>query len=280
LASRRRFGRATAERKVTVERQQDIQGRLFARDSTLFTGPPLYEPRTPWGAPSALLVALAIIMVSGAVGMLVIVWTEGGFAALDRMPASDPSAGTRMFAVWQVLVVLLTLLAATRGGVREVLSLRDVPHGLRTLLAALGLLALLQVAMAGIQFFLIKHDMLADLRLFYDMVRGPDWILTAAVIGIGAPLSEELLFRGFLQSALARTRLGFWWAALITAALWTTLHAGYSAVGLVEVFSIGLIFSWLLWRTGSLWVPIFCHAVYNSLIVLVLRFTDLPPPPT
>ena len=51
------------------------------------------------------------------------------------------------------------------------------------------------------------------------------------------------------------------------------------AVGLVEVFSIGLIFSWLLWRTGSLWVPIFCHAAYNSLIVLVLRFVDLPPPP-
>jgi membrane protease YdiL (CAAX protease family) len=56
------------------------------------------------------------------------------------------------------------------------------------------------------------------------------------------------------------------------------LHAGYSAVGLVEVFSIGLIFSWLLWRTGSLWVPIFCHAVYNILVVLVLRLADLPPP--
>jgi membrane protease YdiL (CAAX protease family) len=263
-----------------VERQQDMQGRLFARDSTLFSGPPLYEPRTPWGAASALLVALAIVVVSGALGMLAIAWFEGGFAALDRVPANDASAGIRMFAIWQVLVVALTLLAATRGGVRDVLSLRDVPQGLRTLLAALGLLAVLQVAMAGIQYFLIQHDMLADLRLFYDLVRGPDWMLTAAVIGIGAPLSEELLFRGFLQSALARTRIGFWWAALITAALWTTLHAGYSAVGLVEVFSIGLVFSWLLWRTGSLWVPIFCHAAYNSLIVLVLRFVDLPPPPT
>jgi membrane protease YdiL (CAAX protease family) len=262
-----------------VEPQQDIQGRLFARDSTLFSGPPLYEPRTPWGVGSALLVALAIVIVSGAIGVFAMAWVEGGFAALDRAPAGDASAGIRMFAVWQVLVVLLTLLAATRGGIREVLSLRDVPHGLRTLLAALGLLAVLQVLMAGIQYFLIQHDMLADLRLFYDMVRGPDWILTAAVIGIGAPLSEELLFRGFLQSALARTRLGFWWAALITAALWTALHAGYSAVGLVEVFSIGLIFSWLLWRTGSLWVPIVCHAVYNSLIVLVLRFVDLPAPP-
>ena len=261
-----------------MEPQGDIQGRLFARDSTLFSGPPLYEPRTPWGAGSALLVALAVVAVSGAAGILVMVWAEGGFEALDRMPASDTSAGLRMFAVWQAMVVLLTLLAATRGGIRDVLALRVVPHGWRTLLAALGLLAVLQVAMASMQYFLIEHDMLADLRLFYELVRGPDWILATAVIGIGAPLSEELLFRGFLQSALARTRLGFWWAALITAALWTALHAGYSAVGLVEVFSIGLIFSWLLWRTGSLWVPIFCHAVYNTLVVLVLRLTDLPPP--
>ena len=37
------------------------------------------------------------------------------------------------------------------------------------------------------------------------------------------------------------------------------------------MFLIGLFFSWLLWRTGSLRVPIFCHALYNTLIVVVLR---------
>jgi membrane protease YdiL (CAAX protease family) len=111
-----------------------------------------------------------------------------------------------------------------------------------------------------------------------ELARGEDWLLAAAVIGIGAPLSEELLFRGFLLSALAQTRLGFWGAAAISSALWTALHAGYSAVGILEVFVIGLFFSWLLWRTGSLRVPIFCHAVYNSLIVLALRLVDLPAP--
>ena len=43
------------------------------------------------------------------------------------------------------------------------------------------------------------------------------------------------------------------------------------AAGIAEVFLIGLLFSWLLWRTGSLRVALFCHALYNSLIVLVLR---------
>jgi membrane protease YdiL (CAAX protease family) len=97
-------------------------------------------------------------------------------------------------------------------------------------------------------------------------------------VGIGAPLSEELLFRGFLLSALAQTRLRFWGAAVVSTLAWAVLHAGYSAVGLAEVFAIGLLFSWLLWRTGSLRVPIVCHALYNCLILLALRFVDLPSP--
>jgi Type II CAAX prenyl endopeptidase Rce1-like len=99
------------------------------------------------------------------------------------------------------------------------------------------------------------------------------------VLALGAPLAEELLFRGFLLSALARTRAGFAGAALISTSLWTALHAGYSLIGIVEVFTIGLFFSWMLWRTGSLRVPIFCHALYNSLLVCMLRFVALPGTP-
>jgi hypothetical protein len=117
--------------------------------------------------------------------------------------------------------------------------------------------------------------MYADLRPLVQLF-GEQWILALLVVGVGAPLSEELLFRGFLLSALARSRLGFAGGAVITTVWWTALHAGYSAAGIIEVFVIGLFFSWLLWRTGSLRVPIFCHALYNSLIVVVLRHVPLP----
>jgi membrane protease YdiL (CAAX protease family) len=42
------------------------------------------------------------------------------------------------------------------------------------------------------------------------------------------------------------------------------------------VVLIGFYFSWLLVRTGSLWVPIFCHATYNTALVLALRYLPLP----
>ncbi|MDP1907023.1 MAG: CPBP family intramembrane metalloprotease, partial [Hyphomicrobium sp.] len=115
-------------------------------------------------------------------------------------------------------------------------------------------------------------------RVFSDLLQGEMAIFALIAIGIGAPLSEELLFRGFLFSGLAKSRLGLVGTSILTAVLWTALHAGYSIFGLIEVLAIGLYFSWLLVRTGSLWVPMFCHAVYNTVIGLALYFVTLPPP--
>ncbi len=53
------------------------------------------------------------------------------------------------------------------------------------------------------------------------------------------------------------------------------MHAGYTVLGLAEVFLIGMIFNALLRQTGSLRVPIFCHAAYNSALALGVRY--LPP---
>jgi membrane protease YdiL (CAAX protease family) len=206
-----------------------------------------------------------------------------GGVALPRLTGSElwgqDTAELAALGLWQAATVLLTLLASAMlgGRPREVLALGPPVGAAHPYLKALGLLAALQIVVSAVQYSFFQHDMYTDLRPFVRLF-AEQWLLALLVVGIGAPVSEELLFRGFLQSALARTRIGFWWAALITTVLWTTLHAGYSAVGLFEVFLIGLFFSWLLWRTGSLWVPIFCHAAYNSLIVLVLRFVDLPAP--
>jgi membrane protease YdiL (CAAX protease family) len=189
------------------------------------------------------------------------------------------ATGLRVVAVGQVLVIALTLLAAMlfSGRARDVLALHPAPGGWRTYAGAFLAMVALQLVLAAIEVG-FRHDVATDLRPFVGLARGPDWPLTAAVVGIGAPLSEELLFRGFLLSALARSRLGFWGAAIVSTLLWSGLHAGYSLAGLAEVFVIGLFFSWLVWRTGSLRVAIACHATYNSLIVLALRFVDLPAP--
>lgn len=239
----------------------------------LLRGPPAYVSRTPWGPVQALGLGLLIVVASAA-GML-----AGGLIPRLAGPGTLRQGLGELTAlgIWQACTILLTLLAAgMRGGTaRDVLALGAPAGGRLIYLEALLAMALLQVLVSVVQYSYFRHDMYADLRPFASLF-GDRWLLALLVVGIGAPLSEELLFRGFLLSALARSPIGFWGGAVVSTALWTSLHAGYSAVGIAEVFVIGLFFSWLLWRTGSLRVAIFCHALYNSLIVVALRYVPLP----
>src|SRR5262249_355551 len=120
-----------------------------------------------------------------------------------------------------------------------------------------------------------RDQMMGDLKSFTAPLHSDAAALFAAVMVVGAPLSEELLFRGFLLGALAQSRLRFGGAALLSTVAWTALHIGYSVLGLVEVYIAGLLFSWLLWRTGNLWVPIVCHGIYNTVMLALVWLLPL-----
>jgi hypothetical protein len=220
----------------------------------------------------------AVLIVGASIAGAALLFGLGKVGIGHWRAASDDAATMLILASGQVLTILLTLAASALYGGRlaDVLALRAPAGGSTVYVGAVVLMFLLQVAVSLLQHVTISHDMFADLRPFVRLATGPEWPLAMLVVGVGAPLSEELLVRGFLLSALARSRLGFVAAAVISSALWAALHAGYTLIGLVEVFIIGLFFSWLVWRTGSVRVAIFCHALYNSLILLALRFIPLP----
>jgi uncharacterized protein len=243
----------------------------------LFTGPPAYKARTPWSPAAAALGGIVIVGVSILGAGLLIVRNPGILSpeAVGQGTWRQDMSMLTTLAAWQGIAVVLTILASLMfgGRARDVLALRS-PGSTSVYLKAILLMAALQIVVSIVQASFVQ-DVYTDMRPFARLF-GEQWVLALLVVGIGAPLSEELLFRGFLLSALAKSRLGFAGAALVTTGLWTAMHAGYSAAGIAEVFLIGIFFSWLLWRTGSLLVPIFCHALYNSLIVLVLRHVPLP----
>ncbi len=115
----------------------------------------------------------------------------------------------------------------------------------------------------------------SELRPNQDMfANGPLW-LTLVVFCVLGPIAEELLFRGFLFSSLAPSRLGVIGAAVVSTGIWTALHVGHLAHAKVQVFCAGLLLSWILVRTASLRVPIACHVLYNLALSLVLM--AMPP---
>lgn len=91
--------------------------------------------------------------------------------------------------------------------------------------------------------------------------------LNTALVG----LSEEWMFRGVLFQGL-RSRLTAWPAILATSALFGGVHVMNvfvtgrlleSAVQSSAAFMSGLLFVALLIRTGSIWVPIAYHALWD-----------------
>ena len=192
---------------------------------------------------------------------------------------SDPPGPLLSFlAAMQLALVALVLLAARGFGSRprDVLALVPAVRGWRSyVFGFLGLAAIVGV-MDVLMLLLKPEPLMGDMRPYVAMIRSDMWWLTLLVVGLGAPLSEELLFRGFLQSALAQTRLGFLGATLVTTSTWTALHANYSVLGITQVAVIGLYLSWLLWRTGSLRVTMFCHGAYNLLMTLLIGLLPLP----
>ncbi len=246
--------------------------------NALFKGPSAYVPRTGWAAWSVVPAALGIILLA-VLAMLAVALALRSIAGVT-LSSSETGVGVPLlFAVWQAFVIVLTLAAAKyhSADLSEVLALRPPAQGWRVLPLALVPLFLVSGAWAGVLMLLKPDAMLHDLRPFQQLLHGEAFWLVLFVIGVGAPLSEELLFRGFLFPGLAQSKLGLVGAGVLTSFLWMLLHFGYSIYGLAEVMAIGLYFAWLLVRTGSLWVTMFCHAVYNSAMALGLHFMTLPP---
>jgi uncharacterized protein len=242
---------------------------------SLFSGPPGYRARSPWRPWLALAATVLIVVAALIVSALV---SSTLARHLGSSAASNVIVMLAALLSWQAVTVLGTLLASRvkESAVPETLALTPPARGLADYAASLVLvltaLALFNLMLWGV----FGHDITTDLKTFAEPVRSDYWILALLTVGIGAPVAEELLFRGFLLSALAQTRLGFSGAALVSNTIWTLLHAGYTPVGILEVFAIGALFSWIVWRTGSIRVTIFCHALYNCALVLALRFLPLP----
>lgn len=101
----------------------------------------------------------------------------------------------------------------------------------------------------------------------------PWWWLVLAGAVLGAPIFEEVVFRGLLQPALAAL-IGRWPGLLITAAIFTFLHipsgpgssgATWLAIPTLAVLAIALGIA--RERTGSLGVAITMHIGFNALNV-------------
>lgn len=189
-----------------------------------------------------------------------------------------------------VLVVMsrLLLVRAGGGGAGAVAmrsgALKSVAAGLLGLLLALPWIYLVHWATVQTLRALnieveAQHEILRLLREGGSGEGG--WRVIVAVIlsaVVAAPLFEELLFRGTVQTGFAgmTTRLlrsevlGRWAAIVAASVLFALLHPGWSWPA-IFVLSLGL--GYVYERTGNLLAPISMHVAFNALSVTATVFS-------
>lgn len=120
--------------------------------------------------------------------------------------------------------------------------------------------------MSGIeQWMRMQEDAAAQLTeqfLRVDTVGG--LLVNIGLMALLPAVGEELTFRGVVQGMFTRNKHVAIWA---TAAIFSFVHLQF--YGFLPRMLLGAMFGYMLWWTGSLWVPMLMHFVNNCAAVVV-----------
>lgn len=102
---------------------------------------------------------------------------------------------------------------------------------------------------------------------FLKMPDASTMLLNLIMIGALPAIGEELLFRGLLQPLLKNWTKNIHFAIFLSAFLFSAMHLQF--YGFLPRLILGLMFGYLFYWTGSLWVPVIAHFVNNSAAVII-----------
>ncbi len=224
-------------------------------------------PRRVWGPWASIgWSALATLVLVGTQLATLIVYAVARVLADPKFDFKTLSGDGRLMAVASLLSVplvlaLIALLIRVRGWqVGDYLAL--VPASPRAVVLAISGLILVLAASDGLTISLgrpIVPPVMAE-----TILTAPLWLIGLAVV-VGAPIVEEVLFRGFLYRGLAESpRLGPGIAIGLTATAWAFMHIQYDLYGVATIYLMGLYLGLVRHYSGSTTLTILLHGIANT----------------
>ncbi|HEU4760598.1 MAG TPA: CPBP family intramembrane glutamic endopeptidase [Dehalococcoidia bacterium] len=229
--------------------------------STAFTAPP--PAAAPWGLADILRgIGLAVLgsIVVLAVAALAVVVVNRPHSDAETLAVLIPNLGLEAVLL---LVPILLVVGKHRGSLRD-LGFRAPQRGglwLAPLLVVGGWI-IISVYFAALS--ALGLGGLSDQQQLPDRAfESPALIAVVGVLALGAaPLCEETFFRGFVFPGLLR-RWRFPVAALASGLLFALAHI--YPVLYVPFALIGALFAFGYFYSGSLWVPMAAHFMFNGI---------------
>ncbi|MCU0270884.1 MAG: CPBP family intramembrane metalloprotease [Acidimicrobiales bacterium] len=94
------------------------------------------------------------------------------------------------------------------------------------------------------------------------------------IVGIGAPIAEEIFYRGLALGAMQR-RWGATWGLVASSGLFALTHN--QPLQFPALLAFGLVLGWMVQRTGRLGPAVWAHLGFNMTAALALVLDlDLP----
>jgi membrane protease YdiL (CAAX protease family) len=205
-------------------------------------------------------------------------WLAGNVLGSIVVGASGHEGGSADTPVWVTLVAALALWLPIMAGLREIShrvglgSLRDdyglsfrpidalgVPIGVLTQLVLVRLLYWPLETWFPDTFTVADRE--ENARTLYDSANGAWLVALVAIVVVGAPLVEELLYRGLLQGAFVR-RVNDVLALVVVAAWFAIVH--FRPVEYPGLFVVGLVLGTCALVTRRIGLGIVAHAAFNA----------------
>jgi uncharacterized protein len=221
----------------------------------------------PWGYFATLGWGVLVFLVGQIAGAIVLYVWAGSVDNLADTLKSSPNDGVALsigtYAADVVMVALLWQLAALRGRKPAEYLALTVPT-VNDVTMALKWLVVLIVA-GDLLMYLSGQPLVPAAEVeAYQSARAVGWLPGLAVaVMVVAPISEEILFRGFLFRGWAQTAREARIAIPVTALIFASLHLQYDIFGMAQILALGLFLGWVRWGSGSTLLTILCHAVIN-----------------
>lgn len=106
----------------------------------------------------------------------------------------------------------------------------------------------------------------------FDMIMKDRW--GYLVVGLFAPLAEEMVFRGAILRSLLRWKENPWIGIVISAVLFAVIHM--NPAQMPHAFLIGLLLGWMYYRTDSIVPGVVYHWVNNTVAYVMYNLYPNP----
>lgn len=200
-------------------------------------------------------------------GLLILVFSEAVSALPSLLPLPESVVNIVFGVLYVVIAYYLLKLACAKLIPISLKECRiDRPHiSIMWLAVAVLLPVIVSAILLCMPGNFVKNDLsgLQMVNIFATAI---------FVVGFGAGVVEEMIFRGFIMTALEK-RWGKRIAIVIPSVLFGLLHAsrGMNVLDfillLVAGTSVGIMFSMIVYKSGSVWCSALVHGIWNVIMI-------------